>query len=127
MGCARLSTTYSFFSSGANAMPLARQFRSTESELPIGRRCDIPSEEIRRRLAPSQCHDAKRRIGNQIEPSDLHTMSFGELSRLPSNLSASTVILRRTRCASHCASDARTASSRSLRSRAKPLEKLDGW
>lgn len=30
---------------------------------------------------------------NQIEPSDLHTMSFGELKGLPSKVSASVTIL----------------------------------
>jgi hypothetical protein len=63
---------------------------------------------------------------NQIEPSDLHTMSFGEFSRLPSYVSATTVIVpsysvrvtRRPPC-SH-------ESSRPWRSRVWPLAKFDG-
>src|SRR5260370_24406036 len=58
---------------------------------------------------------------NQIESSDLTTMSFGELSHLPSNLSISTVIVpsysvrvtRRPACSQ--------VSSRPWRSRVRPL------
>src|SRR5215510_2507319 len=63
---------------------------------------------------------------NQTEPSDLHTTSLGELSGLPSNLSAMTVIApsysvrvtRRESC-SH-------VSKRPCRSRVLPLELLAG-
>src|ERR1700739_3758550 len=64
---------------------------------------------------------------NQIEPSDLHTMSLGEFRRLPLKLSASTVILpsysvrvtRRVRLSQEI--------RRPCRSRAWPLAKFDGW
>src|SRR5262249_53772556 len=63
---------------------------------------------------------------NQIEPSDLTTTSFGELSGLPSNLSTRTVtvpsysvrVTRRVLCSQ--------VTSRPWRSRASPLELLDG-
>ena len=63
---------------------------------------------------------------NQIEPSDLQTMSFGELSGLPSNLSATVVIVpsysvretRRLPCSQ--------VRSRPWRSRVLPLAKSDG-
>src|SRR3954462_12891169 len=63
---------------------------------------------------------------NQMEPSDLQTMSLGELRGLPSNLSAITVMLpsysvrvtRRASC-SH-------VIKRPWRSRVLPLELLDG-
>src|SRR2546423_872938 len=63
---------------------------------------------------------------NQIDPSDLHTMSLGELSGLPSNLSAMTVMppsysVRVTRRAS-CSQ----VITRPCRSRALPLELFDG-
>src|SRR5436305_10387958 len=63
---------------------------------------------------------------NQIEPSDLQMMSLGEFSGLPSNFSASTVIVpsysvRVTRRAS-CSQ----VISRPCRSRALPLELFDG-
>src|SRR5580704_575710 len=63
---------------------------------------------------------------NQIESSDLTTMSFGELSGLPSNLSISTVMLpsysvRVTRRAS-CSQ----VTSRPCRSRVLPLALLLG-
>src|SRR3977135_4312991 len=62
---------------------------------------------------------------NQIEPSDLQTISLGELKRLPLKLSAKTVILpsysvrvtRRVRCSQ--------LSNRPWRSRVLPLAKLD--
>ena len=64
---------------------------------------------------------------NQIEPSDFTTTSFGELSGLPSNLSATVVMvpsysvreIRRPPC-SH-------VTSRPWRSRVLPLEKFDGF
>src|SRR6202035_2314861 len=63
---------------------------------------------------------------NQIEPSDLHTISLGELKRLPLKLSARTVMVpsysvrvtRRVRCSQ--------LINRPWRSRALPLAKLDG-
>src|SRR6266436_572834 len=63
---------------------------------------------------------------NQIDPSDLTTMSFGELSGLPSNLSMSTVMLpsysvrvtRRESCSQ--------VTSRPWRSRVLPLALFDG-
>src|SRR5687767_7078194 len=63
---------------------------------------------------------------NQIEPSDLQTTSLGELSGLPSKLSAIVVMLpsysvrvtRRASC-SH-------VTSRPCRSRVLPLELFDG-
>src|SRR5438045_2239222 len=63
---------------------------------------------------------------NQIEPSDLQTMSFGALSGLPSNLSAITVIepsysvrvTRRVSCSQ--------VRSRPCRSRVLPLALLEG-
>jgi hypothetical protein len=63
---------------------------------------------------------------NQIEPSDLHTMSFGEFSGLPSWRSATAVMVpsysvrdtRRPPCSQE--------SSRPCRSRVLPLAKLDG-
>src|ERR1700759_5390783 len=63
---------------------------------------------------------------NQIEPSDLTTMSFGELSGLPSNLSISTVMVpsysvrvtRRPPCSQ--------VTRRPWRSRVLPLAKFDG-
>ncbi len=63
---------------------------------------------------------------NQMEPSDRHTTSFGELSRLPSKLSAITVMLpsysvrvtRRVRCSQ--------VSSRPCLSRVSPFELLAG-
>ena len=59
---------------------------------------------------------------NQMVSSDLTTMSFGAFSRLPSNLSASTVILpsfsvRVTRRVTECSQ----VTSRPWRSRALPL------
>src|SRR5215467_3606228 len=64
---------------------------------------------------------------NQTESSDLTTMSLGELSGLPSNLSIRTVMLpsysvrvtRRVSC-SH-------ATSRPWRSRVSPFELFEGW
>ena len=64
---------------------------------------------------------------NQIESSDLQTMSLGEFSRLPLNLSASTVIVPsysvrvtlRVRCSQ--------TSSRPWRSRVMPFELFAGW
>src|SRR5215204_3258585 len=64
---------------------------------------------------------------NQIEPSDVTTTSFGELSRLPSNRSASTVIepsysvrvTRRPPCSQ--------VRSRPCRSRVLPLAKAEGF
>src|ERR1700704_4139565 len=63
---------------------------------------------------------------NQIEPSDLTTISFGELSGLPSNLSISTVTVpsysvRVTRLLS-CSQ----VTSRPCRSRVLPLALFDG-
>jgi hypothetical protein len=63
---------------------------------------------------------------NQIESSDLTTMSFGELSGLPSNLSAIVMTVpsysvRETRRVS-CSQ----LSSRPWRSRVLPLALLDG-
>src|ERR1043165_6159982 len=63
---------------------------------------------------------------NQIEPSDLHTMSLGELSGLPSKRSAITVMLpsysvRVTRRAS-CSQ----VRSRPCRSRVLPIALLEG-
>src|SRR5450755_4048598 len=63
---------------------------------------------------------------NQIEPSDFTTTSFGELSRLPSYLSAITVIepsisvrvTQRVRCSQ--------VTRRPCRSRVLPLALLDG-
>ena len=63
---------------------------------------------------------------NQIEPSDLRTMSFGELSGFAIELSASTVILplysvqrdARVRCSQ--------VSRRPWRSRYMPFGKFDG-
>src|SRR5712691_6127731 len=63
---------------------------------------------------------------NQIESSDFTTMSFGELSGLPSNLSISTVtvpsysvrVTRRESCSQ--------VTRRPWRSRVLPLEKFDG-
>src|SRR2546425_7197189 len=63
---------------------------------------------------------------NQIEPSDLHTMSFGELRGLPSKRSATAVMVpsysvrdtRRVPCSQ--------VSSRPCRSRVLPLAKFDG-
>ena len=63
---------------------------------------------------------------NQIEPSDLTTTSFGELSRLPSNRSRMTVIepsysvrvTRRPSCSQ--------VTSRPWRSRVLPLAWFDG-
>ena len=64
---------------------------------------------------------------NQIEPSDLQTTSFGELSGLPSNLSATVVIVP-----SYSVRDTRRVPcsqliSRPWRSRVFPFAKLDGW
>jgi hypothetical protein len=64
---------------------------------------------------------------NQIEPSDFTTTSFGEFSRLPSNLSINTVIepsysvltTRRPPCSQ--------VISRPWRSRVLPLAKFDGF
>src|SRR5438445_7556565 len=63
---------------------------------------------------------------NQIEPSDLHTMSFGELRGLPSNLSATVVIVP-----SYSVRDTRRVPCsqvirRPWRSRELPLAKFDG-
>src|SRR5260221_13500772 len=63
---------------------------------------------------------------NQIEPSDLHTISFGELSGLPSKRSAITLIVpsysvrvtRRVSCSQ--------VSKRPCRSRVLPLPVFEG-
>ena len=78
-----------------------------QAQLAVGRNAIDRMRQLGRRLvAFPVTADAERGSVNQIEPSDLQTMSFGELSGLPLNLSASTVILplysvrvtRRVRC-----------------------------
>src|ERR1700752_3953055 len=63
---------------------------------------------------------------NQIEPSDLQTTSFGELSGLPWYLSAITVVLPSYSVRVTCRESCSQVMSRPCRSRVLPLAKFDG-
>ena len=63
---------------------------------------------------------------NQIEPSDFTTTSLGELSRLPSKLSASTVMEPSYSVRTTLRPPCRQVTSRPWRSRVLPLAKFEG-
>ena len=125
LGVPRHSTTYSFFSSGENARPLgfSRSVITALSLLSVPMRYTlvVACSDLARVPSHSPLMPNSGSV-NQMVSSDLTTMSLGELSFLPSKLSASTVDLpsfskRTTRRVTECSQ----LISRPWRSRVLPL------